>query len=59
MIELTLDYNSSNFDLVYLMKKTDKEITENKKSQLYLAGFVTWHPVGESNPCYRRERAVS
>uniref|UniRef100_UPI0030DB26A4 hypothetical protein n=1 Tax=uncultured Paraglaciecola sp. TaxID=1765024 RepID=UPI0030DB26A4 len=30
-----------------------------KKPLNYLSGFDIWRPQGDSNPCYRRERAVS
>ena len=30
-----------------------------KKPHSFEQGFSIWRPLGESNPCYRRERAVS
>ena len=33
---------------------------KNKKTPCFRAfSLAFWYPVGESNPCYRRERAVS
>ena len=28
-------------------------------SRITITSFKKWHPQGDSNPCYRRERAVS
>ena len=33
--------------------------TDKEKASLWLDWLNKWHPVGDSNPCYRRERAGS
>ena len=33
--------------------------TEKEKATQWSEWLNKWHPVGDSNPCYRRERAVS
>ena len=37
--------------------RTDAE--KKKPKRFNRLGFSTWRPLGDSNPCYRRERAVS
>ncbi len=34
-------------------------INHQQKNGLQIASRLIWRPLGESNPCYRRERAVS
>lgn len=35
------------------------ETADKEKANLWLGWLNKWHPVGDSNPCYRRERAGS
>ena len=36
-----------------------KAETDKEKATLWLEWLNKWHPIGDSNPCYRRERAMS
>ena len=45
---------------VYLYGVCFVDATKNRyKKTTLLGGFFNWRPLGDSNPCYRRERAVS
>ena len=35
------------------------ETEEHEKATLWKEWLNKWHPIGDSNPCYRRERAMS
>ena len=48
---LIATYNSSYHEF--------KSHKNNKKAPKLGLFWQSWYPVGESNPCYRRERAVS
>ena len=56
MIGQLAEYIGMNpIDAILLCKmETDKE-----KATLWQEWLNKWHPIGDSNPCYRRERAVS
>jgi hypothetical protein len=38
---------------------TDVSLSASKVNALEVANFATWYSQGESNPYYRRERAMS
>ena len=49
--------DTANFNSMRISRNLD--FVHTKQLVSYSTGTNTWYPLGDSNPCYRRERAVS
>ena len=55
----SLRFYVSKHKCIHKLKENSKRKTKKPTQMSWFFRLSKWRPLGDSNPCYRRERAVS